>query len=95
MTWSLWWVWMAGALALAGLEVMISGWIFLGFAIGAAVVGLIFAVGGPMAAGLATSLPWTLVLFAVLSLVAWLVLRRAVGVRKGQVKVWDRDINED
>ena len=93
--WSLWWVWVAGALALAFLEVLVSGWIFLGFAIGAALVGVILAVGGPLTAGLAGSLPLTLVVFAVLSLVAWLVLRRAVGVREGQVKVWERDINED
>lgn len=93
--WSLWWIWMASALALAFLEVLISGWIFLGFAIGAAVTGLIFAVGGPLAAWLAGSLPMTLVVYAVLSLLAWLILRRAVGVRQGQVKVWDRDINED
>jgi inner membrane protein len=86
---------MAGALVLAVVEVLVSGWIFLGFAIGAAVVGLIFAVGGPFASALAGSLPLTLVVFAVLSLVAWLVLRKAVGVREGQVKIWDRDINED
>lgn len=92
---STWWIWMAGALLLAGLEVLVPSWIFLGFAIGAAVTGLVFAVGGPMAAWLAGSLPLTLVVFAVLSLLAWLLLRRAVGVRKGQVKVWDRDINED
>jgi hypothetical protein len=31
----------------------------------------------------------------VVSVVAWLVLRRVVGVREGQVKVWDRDINDN
>lgn len=92
---STWWVWMAGALVFAFLEVLVPSWVFLGFAIGAAVTGLIFAVGGPLAAWLAGSMPLTLVVFAVLSLVAWLMLRRAVGVRKGQVKIWDRDINED
>ncbi len=93
--WTLWWVWMVGALALAFLEVLISGWIFLGFAIGAAVTGLLFAVGGPIAGVLTGSLPLTLVVFSVLSLIAWVVLRRAVGVREGQVKVWDKDINEN
>jgi len=33
-------------------------------------------------------------IFAVLSLVAWLILRRVVGVTKSQVKVWKDDINE-
>ncbi len=92
MIWSEWWVWVAGALALAVLEVLVSGWIFLGFAIGAALVGLILALGGIGLLG--SSLPLTLVVFAVLSLAVWLVLRRLVGVREGQVKVWDKDINE-
>jgi hypothetical protein len=37
----------------------------------------------------------TLVVFAVFSLIGWIGLRRTMGVRKGQVKTWDRDINED
>lgn len=90
--WSLWWVWMIGALALGTLEVLAPAQIFLGFAVGAAAVGGLLLVGLP---GMAESLPLTLLVFAVLSLVAWLIIRRAVGVRDGQVKVWDRDINED
>lgn len=93
--WGIWWVWLTAALGLAFLEVLVSGWIFLGFAIGAAITGLLLAVGGPLGLWLAGSLPLTLVVFAILSLLAWLALRRAVGVREGQVKVWDRDINED
>ena len=31
---------------------------------------------------------------AALSLDAWIVLRRLVGIRQGQVKIWDRDIND-
>lgn len=92
MTWSLWWVWMIGALALAILEVLAPAQIFLGFAVGAAGVGLGLLLGVP---GMATSLPITLVVFGVLSLIAWIAIRQMVGVREGQVKVWDRDINED
>lgn len=90
--WSLWWVWIVGALALGVLEVLAPAQIFLGFAVGAALTGFALLVGIP---GLATSLPATLLVFAVLSLIAWIVIRRSVGVREGQVKVWDRDINED
>ena len=93
--WALWWVWASGALVLAVLEVIIPGYIFLGFAIGAAVTGLILLVGGPLAVWLAGSLPILLVVFAVVSLVAWWGLRKALGVRKGQIKVWESDINED
>ena len=92
MTWSLWWIWMVGALALAILEVLAPAQIFIGFAVGAAGVSLGLLVGIP---GMATSLPFTLVVFGVLSLVAWIAIRRMVGIREGQVKVWDRDINED
>ena len=92
MTWSLWWGWMIGALALAILEVLAPAQIFLGFALGAAGVGFGLLLGIP---GMATSLPITLVVFGVLSLIAWIAIRQMVGVREGQVKVWDRDINDD
>ncbi|NNE79974.1 MAG: hypothetical protein HKN18_06835 [Silicimonas sp.] len=92
VVWSLWWVWMVGALLLAILEVVAPAQIFLGFAAGAAGVGFALLVGVP---GLAGSLPLTLLVFAVLSLVAWLVLRPMLGVRKGQVKHFEHDINED
>lgn len=93
--WVLWWVWMAVALVLGILEILVPAFLFLGFAIGAGVVGLIFLIGGPLAIWLAGSLPITLVVFAVCSLVSWLALRQIFGVRKGQVKYWDKDINED
>ena len=93
--WALWWVWLSAALALGILEVLAPGYIFLGFALGAAATGLVLLVGGPMTLWLAGSLGWLLVFFAVVSLVAWVVLRRVLGVRDGQVKIWDRDINED
>ena len=93
--WALWWVWAAAGLILAVLEVIVPGFIFLGFAIGAGITGLVLLVGGPLAVWLSGSLPLLMLVFAVISLVAWIVLRRVVGVRKGQVRVWDRDINED
>ena len=95
MIWQEWWVWMAAALVLGILETLAPGFIMLGFAIGAAVVALVFLVGGPLAAWLGGSLALTLLVFALLSLAAWLVLRQVVGVRKGQTRIWDRDINED
>lgn len=90
--WSFWWVWMVAAILLAILEVVAPAQIFLGFAIGAASVGLALLLGVP---GLGGSLPWMLLTGAILSLVAWLVIRRLAGVRDGQVKILDRDINED
>lgn len=90
--WSLWWTWMVGALVIGFLEVIAPAQIFLGFALGAAGVGFALLIGVP---GLAESLPAILLVFAILSLTAWIVIRKVVGVRKGQVKVWETDINED
>lgn len=88
--WNMWWVWIVAGFAIGILEVMVPGFIFLGFAIGAVATGVLVGLGL-----LGSGLPLKLLVFAVLSLVAWLVLRRTMGVRDGQVKVWDRDINEN
>ncbi|SFK56118.1 NfeD family protein [Shimia haliotis] len=84
-----WWVWLAAALVLAILEVLAPGFVFLGFAIGAAVMGVILLV-----AGQSLSIPMILLIFAALSLVAWLVLRRVFELPGGQVKTFDHDIND-
>lgn len=89
MEWTDWWVWMAAGIALAILEVILPGAIFLGFAVGAMAVGFVFLLGFPLGGFYAT-----LLVFAVVSGLAWLVLRRFVGVRHGQVKIIDKDIND-
>ncbi len=86
---TVWWVWLAAALVLAILEVLAPGFIFLGFAIGAAVVGL--ALLGPIQL---LSVPMILLAFAALSLVAWLVMRKVFALPKGQVKTFNHDIND-
>ncbi|HHL21920.1 MAG TPA: hypothetical protein ENJ52_10400 [Aliiroseovarius sp.] len=89
MAWQIWWVWAAVALALAIFEMLAPGYIFLGFAIGAAVV------AGLLWFGVGLSLPWLLVIAAAVALVSWLALRQVFGIRKGQVKIIRHDINED
>ncbi len=86
---TLWWVWMAAALVMAILEVLAPGFVFLGFAIGALAVSLIL-----LNTGLVLGLPVLLLLFAGLSLVAWLALRRFFAMPKGQVKRFEGDIND-
>jgi len=86
---TIWWVWLAAALVLAILEVLAPGFIFLGFAIGAAVVGV--ALLGPLQL---LSVPMILLVFAALSLIAWLALRRVFALPKGQVKTFNHDIND-
>lgn len=87
---SVWWAWIVLGFALGVLEVLVPGYIFLGFAIGAVVTGVLVGIG-VAPAGVAA----LVLIFALASLVAWLALRRSVGVRKGQVKVWDKDINDN
>lgn len=87
---AIWWVWMGAAMVFAILEVVVPAWIFLGFALGAFLLGVLLALG----IGLGLSLPWLLVIFAALSLLGYLCLRQIFGIRQGQVKVWDRDIND-
>jgi inner membrane protein len=83
-----WWAWVILGFALGVLEVMVPGFIFLGFAIGAVLTGILVGLG------ITAGLPALILIFAVVSVVTWLVLRRVVGVRDGQVKIWDRDIND-
>lgn len=86
-----WWVWAVAALVLGILEMVAPAFILLGFAGGAAVIAVGLLVGGPALFG--GSMFWMMVVFAVASLVCWLGLRRAFH-HKGQVKVWDTDIND-
>jgi inner membrane protein len=87
--WSIWWLWLAGALILAILEVLAPGFVFIGFAVGAAAVGLIL-----LNTGVTLGLPYLALIFAALSLLTWLILRRYFALPKGQVKTFDEDINE-
>lgn len=87
--WTQWWVWMSAAVVLATLEVILPGYIFLGFALGAAVMGLLILLGIS-----ATGFALTLVIFALLSLASYLIMRKVFGLRNGQVKIWDTDIND-
>jgi inner membrane protein len=88
--WQEWWVWVVIGVTLAVAEVMLPGFILLGFAIGAALVGVLLLIGV-----LGSNLFVLILVFAVASLIAWIALRRLVGIRKGQVKIWDRDINDN
>jgi membrane protein implicated in regulation of membrane protease activity len=88
--WSLWWVWVVAGFGLGVLEVLVPGYIFLGFAAGAVVVGILLGLGV-----LGGSLPALIFVFALVSLGAWFAMRKMLGLRKGQVKIWDRDINDN
>ncbi|WP_410219075.1 hypothetical protein [Paracoccus sp. (in: a-proteobacteria)] len=83
------WLWLVAALVLAAAELLLPGWILMGIA-GAVGVMAVLLLSGVWTAGL----PVTLVVTAVLSAVIWFALRRVAGTREGQVRIWDRDIND-
>jgi len=85
-----WWAWAILALALACLEITVPAFVFLGMAIGAGCVALVMALGG---AGVIVA-PLSVLMFAVISLIATLVLRKIFSLPKGQVKTFDGDIND-
>lgn len=93
--WTEWWVWGVAGILLAIGEVLLPAQVLLGFAVGAGAVSLALFVGGPIAVWLGSSLPLLLLCFSVCSLGAWLALRQLLGVRRGQVKTIDHDINDN
>lgn len=85
---NLWWVWMALALILVAAEIFLPGFIFLGFAAGAAIIAVLVAVT-------AIPLKFLFAAFAVFSLLAWITMRRLFK-RKGEApKSFERDINDN
>ena len=73
-----------------GLELALPGWFFLGAAIAVLLMGLALLLG--LWTG---GLPMALVVTAILTGLAWLVLRRIFGANRGEVTIWDRDINDN
>lgn len=92
--WAEWWVWGAAAILLAIGEVILPSFVLLGFGIGAGVIAALLFLGGPVAAFVSGSIPVLVLSYAVMSLIAWLLLRRFLGVYRGQVKTFDKDIND-
>lgn len=84
----LWWVWLCAALLLAIAEVLLPGFVFLGIAIGAVGMALIVA----LTQGISPTL--MLLIFAGLSLAAWLILRRVFRARDGAARIIHDDINK-
>lgn len=97
MFWTAWWAWMAAGLALAVLEMLVPGFILLGFAIGAGLVGLGLLsgiLGGVVALTGGYALAILAVIFAVLSLGAWFALRAAFGPPASGARNFDGDVND-
>ena len=89
MWWQEGWVWIVAGIGLAVLEVLAPGYVFLGFAVGAAAIGASLWLGL-----LGGSFAMLVLAFALVSLLAWAILRRIFGMRAGQVKIWHDDVND-
>jgi len=84
----IWWVWLSAALLLALIELVVPASVFLGFALGALVMAGIVGLT-------ALSQPSALLaLFAALSLLAWIVLRRVFRRQGSAPRIITRDIND-
>lgn len=88
--WGVWWAWVAAGFVIGIVEVALPGFIFLGFAGGAMLVGILLGLG--LVGG--ESLSLLLMIFAFASLLVWGGLRLAIGTKPGQVKLWEKDIND-
>lgn len=86
---TLWWVWISIALALGVVELLAPGFIFLGFAFGAAIVAGIVAVFD------ITNFPALLAVFALLSLAAWIALKAVFRRQSSGARIVTRDINDN
>lgn len=85
---SVWWVWLAAALALAVIEVLVPGFIFLGFALGGvAMVAVVWVAPGLSPAAL-------IAIFAGLSLIAWIALRVMFRKQSSGARIVHNDIND-
>lgn len=84
-----WWAWVVLGAGLAVLEVLVPGFIFLGFAIAAVIMAAVVGFGVNFSPAIA------ILIFAVLALAAWLALRAIFGTAEKDVKVWRDDINKN
>ncbi|MBM2575423.1 hypothetical protein JQC91_03825 [Jannaschia sp. Os4] len=92
--WELWWAWGVLAALLALLELVLPGKILLGFSLGAAAVAAVLWLDGGLAARLTAQPAFTVLAWAGLSVVAWLLVKWLVPGGAGSVRRWDRDIND-
>lgn len=88
--WQEWWVWIAAGLVMAMLEVLVSGYVLMGFACGAVLTGLLIALGA-----LGGSVGPLVLVFALASLMCWWVLTRIFGLPQDEKKIIHHDINEN
>lgn len=89
---TIWWAWIGLGLALAALEVLLPGFIFLGIAMGAVILGFLQLVLPAVFGSMSNTA--LLAAFAGLSLLAWIGLRVGFKSQSSQSKTFVDDIND-
>ncbi|MEO9650489.1 MAG: hypothetical protein ABJ360_11875 [Roseobacter sp.] len=84
----LWWVWLAAALLLGLAEVLLPGFIFLGFAAAAVLMAGFVTVAPPLSASA------LLAVFSILSLVCWIGLRLVFKKQSSGAEIITEDVND-
>ena len=90
MIWQQPWLWVVAGAVLGGAEMLLPGFFLLGFAGGALLVAGLLWLGL-----LGGSLPLMVLICTVAAAGIWLAARKLAGVRPGQTRIWDKDINEN
>lgn len=86
---ALWWVWVCIALVLGVVELLLPGWIFLGFGLGALAMAFVVVLFPTL------STAAHMAIFALLSLLGWVILRQVFRRQSSGARIVTRDINED
>ena len=84
-----WWAWVAFGIILMLLELMMPSYLFLGFGFGAIVTGIALSLGVTMSA------QYLMLMFAIASLISWILLRQVFKLPTGSVQTFDHDINDN
>ena len=87
--------WLAFGIVLGILELLLPGFVLLGFGVGAIAVWSVLLVCGPgMFEGVA-GVAYIGVIWGLLSLIAWTLIRRIPGARADNARVIETDINDN
>ncbi|ABG32476.1 conserved domain protein [Roseobacter denitrificans OCh 114] len=85
----MWWVWLAAALVLGLAEVLLPGFIFLGFAIAAVFMSALVLIAPELGA------PAVLAVYAGSALLCWIGLRVVFKKQSSGARIVTRDINDN
>lgn len=86
--------WLVGAILISCAEILIPGFLFLGFGLAAFAIGILLFLFGSLLSQWDLGAHITLAVFGALSVLSWWLLRKVLGVRQRQETLFHDDINE-